>query len=133
MRTTRSLEALRRLDVGLTLVLLAALALRLSWLAFVIRGGAIENGAVDGVAIAELLLKGSGIDAAPADVAAKCTNEFQHPSRPRLAPEPPGHLRAPIADVPAPPAADRIGESPHLASRLRVTPGRTFPCPAASG
>ena len=65
MRTTRSLEALRRLDVGLTLVLLAALALRLSWLAFVIRGGAIENGAVDGVAIAELLINGSGIDAAP--------------------------------------------------------------------
>ena len=67
MRTTRTLEQLRRLDVGLTLVLLAALALRLSWLAFVIRGGAIENGAVDGVAIAELLVNGSGIDAAPAD------------------------------------------------------------------
>ena len=65
--------------------------------------------------------------------AQKCTNELRHPSRPRLAPEPLGHLRAPIADVPAPPAADPIGEPPHLASRLQVTPGRIFPCPAASG
>ena len=63
----------------------------------------------------------------------ECTNEFRHLSRPRLAPEPPGHLRAPIAGVPAPPAADPIGEPPHLASRLQVTPSRIFPCPAATG
>ena len=71
--------------------------------------------------------------AASAPVAEKCTNELRHPSRPRLAPEPLGHLRAAIADVPAPPAADPIREPPHLASRLQVTPGRIFPCPAASG
>ena len=71
--------------------------------------------------------------AAAADVAENARTNSRHASRPRLAPEPLGHLRAPIADVPAPPAADPIGEPPHLASRLQATPSRIFPCPAASG
>ena len=70
--------------------------------------------------------------AQPADAPANqnCTNELRHPSQRRLAPGPLGQLRAPNADLPA---AGPIGEPPHPASRLRATPSRILPCPAANG